>query len=88
MTYYLQICELYSNYAYFWDDEQKVPHIVQGDQWIGYDNVQSVQLKVEYAKSKQLGGVMTWSLDTDDFLGICGHGKYPLINKMKEVLNQ
>ncbi|XP_044746621.1 chitotriosidase-1-like [Coccinella septempunctata] len=85
---YNEICELYSDYTYYWDDEQKVPHIVKGNQWIGYDNALSVQYKVEFAKSKGLGGVMTWSLDTDDFRGICGDGKYPLIRVMKKLLNQ
>ena len=36
-------------------------------------------------KEKKLGGVMFWSLDSDDFNGeFCGQGKYPLI---KSVLN-
>ncbi|XP_045460334.1 chitotriosidase-1-like [Harmonia axyridis] len=85
---YNEICELYSDYTYYWDDEQKVPHIVKGNQWIGYDDATSVKDKVEFAKSKGLGGLMVWSLDTDDFMGICGNGKYPLIKTMKKTLNE
>ena len=29
-----------------WSDEQKAPYLYKGDQWVGYDNVTSLQLKV------------------------------------------
>lgn len=29
-----------------WDNEQRVPHMYKGDQWIGYDNPQSIKVKV------------------------------------------
>nr|BAF49605.1 chitinase [Monochamus alternatus] len=84
---YNEICELHSDWTYIWDDEQQVPHRVSGDQWVGYDDEKSIALKVEYANEKNLGGVMVWALDTDDFLGICGGGKYPLLNTIKKTLN-
>ncbi|KAK9891189.1 hypothetical protein WA026_013505 [Henosepilachna vigintioctopunctata] len=84
---YNEICELYSDYKRIWDDEQKVPHKIKDNQWIGYDDIESIKLKTEYAKSLGLQGFMVWSLDTDDFLGICGSGKYPLINSAKTAWN-
>lgn len=62
-----------------------MPYAYKGNQWIGYDNEQSVKLKVEFAKSYSLGGVMIWSVETDDFRGICG-SKYPLLNAIKTTL--
>nr|4MNL_A Chain A, Chitinase A [Cycas revoluta]4MNM_A Chain A, Chitinase A [Cycas revoluta] len=33
--------------------------------WVGYDNQQSVALKVQYAKEKRLGGYFFWSVNQD-----------------------
>jgi hypothetical protein len=30
-----------------WDDEQKVPYYVNGNLWIGFDNVKSITEKVQ-----------------------------------------
>ncbi|KAJ8962570.1 hypothetical protein NQ318_000963 [Aromia moschata] len=82
-----KICELHSDWTYYWDDEQKVPHRISGDQWVGYDDVNSIQLKAEYVVSKNLAGMMVWAFDTDDFLGICGSENYPLLRTINRVLN-
>ncbi|GLT72601.1 hypothetical protein SLA2020_445200 [Shorea laevis] len=36
-----------------------------GDSWIGYDDVQSVRLKIQFARSRQLGGYFFWALGKD-----------------------
>ncbi|XP_076657145.1 chitinase-3-like protein 1 [Halictus rubicundus] len=66
-------------------NEQRVPFAVKGNQWVGYDDVQSVGEKCDYINKLNLGGGMMWSVETDDFRGICGP-KYPLLTKMNEVL--
>ncbi|KAJ8928195.1 hypothetical protein NQ314_019258 [Rhamnusium bicolor] len=83
---YNEICELHSDWTYVWDDEQMVPHRVSGNQWVGYDDERSVKLKVEFANSLNLGGVMIWAFDTDDFRGICGGGTYPLLRTINKTL--
>lgn len=56
-----------------------------GTQWIGYDNVTSLSLKMEHIKNKGYGGVMTWAVDMDDFNGICGP-KNPLIRVLRDAM--
>lgn len=29
-----------------WDSEQQVPYAYKGNQWVGYDNAESIKLKV------------------------------------------
>ncbi len=43
-----------------YDDFQKVPYAYKGNQWVGYDDQNSIKLKAEYAVSKNLGGIMFW----------------------------
>lgn len=35
------------------------------DQWVSYDDTETFQMKIEYANSLCLGGVMAWALDLD-----------------------
>ncbi|XP_056635629.1 chitinase-3-like protein 1 [Diorhabda sublineata] len=84
---YHEVCEFYSgsDSVMYWDDDQKVPHRVIGDQWIGYDDEKSIELKVDFAMAHGVAGIMVWTMDTDDFNGLCGN-KYPLINTVKNRL--
>ncbi|KAJ8966356.1 hypothetical protein NQ317_006815 [Molorchus minor] len=63
MLGYLEICELQlaGGWTTVWDDEQKVPYTYKGNQWVGYDNAESIAKKAKYAQSLNLGGVMIWS---------------------------
>lgn len=62
------------------------PYLTKGNQWVGYDDVQSVVEKAQYARSKGLGGVMVWDVTTDDFKNLGGEGKSTLVTAMYRTL--
>ena len=57
-------------------------YIFRGDSWLSFDNPRSIALKSEFAYDQGLAGVMTWSIDTDDFLGMCNGPKFPLLRNI------
>ena len=70
-----------------WLDEGKVPYAHGDGDWVGYDNVESIDYKIGMMKSYELGGIMWWSPDLDDFKGgFCGQGKYPLMSAARDSL--
>jgi len=86
---YYEICEMLNSgrAKRYWTEESQVPHIVAGDQWIGYDDEQSLRNKVDWMVANGYGGWMAWALDLDDFSGtFCGQGKYPLLTAMNDQL--
>lgn len=70
---------------YIWDNEMKVPYLVEDDQWVGFDDEKSIRHKMQWVKDEGYAGAMVWTVDMDDFSGkICGSGvKYPLIGAMR-----
>lgn len=80
---YNEICQ--NNWQTVFDDVSKSPYAFRGDQWIGYDNVESIEIKMKLVDSRKLGGAMTWSIETDDFRGVCGE-TFPLLKAMNRGL--
>ena len=58
-----------SGYVSYWNDVAKVPWIYNPNTqiMISYDNPQSMEIKANYAKSMDLGGVMFWEFSGDKF---------------------
>jgi len=87
---YNEFCEIYKNRASDWtikyDEYYRAPYAYNKSIWIGYDDIKSVACKVTYLKQMGLSGGMIWSMETDDFKGHCG-ARYPLLNKVKAMLN-
>lgn len=77
---YIEICSMLKQggWTVNRDNHFQVPYMVKGNQWISYDDAQSVKDKAEFVKIKQLAGVMVWAIDNDDFKGVCGQN-YPLL---------
>ena len=63
------------------------PYAYSGDEWVSFDDIDTIQQKTEYLKSMGLGGAMIWALDLDDFGGSCGTGEaYPLLKTVNRGL--
>ncbi len=54
----------------FWDDEAKAPYYFDGQEFISYDDAQSMKEKARYVKENNLRGLMFWeySLELVDLL--------------------
>ncbi|KAJ2514861.1 hypothetical protein H4217_005520 [Coemansia sp. RSA 1939] len=50
-----------------WDDTTKTPWLFNPNikQFVSYDDPQSIAAKIDYAKSKSIGGAMVWSMYMD-----------------------
>ncbi|KAF0035476.1 hypothetical protein F2P81_013234 [Scophthalmus maximus] len=85
---YYEICSFLKDSTIQWIDDQKVPYATKNNEWVGFDTKESYEIKVEYLKSRQLGGAAVWTLDMDDFSGqFCEQGKYPLTSHLKHELS-
>ncbi|XP_055626833.1 chitinase-3-like protein 1 [Toxorhynchites rutilus septentrionalis] len=86
---YNELCEamLTQQWQIHFDDEQFGFYATKGNQWVGYDNPTTVAAKVRYLMELDLGGVMVWSLETDDFRGVCNEGTNVLMNTIYENLH-
>lgn len=54
-----------NGYVRYWDDEAKAPFLYNGDEFITYDDEESIAQKVKYVKENGLGGVMFWEYKCD-----------------------
>ena len=59
----------------------------KGDQWVSYENVESVRRKAEFIRSQKLGGAMVFSIDMDDFNNECCYEDFPLVKAIARVLD-
>uniref|UniRef100_A0A8D8WSD5 Probable chitinase 3 n=1 Tax=Cacopsylla melanoneura TaxID=428564 RepID=A0A8D8WSD5_9HEMI len=90
--FYNQICDLQNQGWTVVTEENGKPiggtYAYKDNQWVGYDDVSDVQAKGQYIKSKGLQGYMVWEVSGDDFKGLCGQGKYPLLSALSQSVGE
>ena len=66
---YYEICAKFrdNGWTEVWLDEGKVPYAYGDGDWVGYDNIKSINYKVDMAKDYGIGGIMWWTTAIDDF---------------------
>lgn len=71
---YFEICKrlLSDNWTRVWDANAECPYAYSDDQWVGYDDPQSLMIKAEFVRNRSLAGVMVWDVSSDDYRGDCG----------------
>nr|UBY12661.1 chitinase [Eisenia andrei] len=86
---YYEVCSVINQgVTRVFHQEHQTPYIYRDDQWVGYDDEESLKLKVDYIKANGYSGWMTWNLDLDDFSGGlgCNAGPYPLLTAINNFL--
>ncbi|XP_014672733.1 PREDICTED: acidic mammalian chitinase-like [Priapulus caudatus] len=85
---YYEVCDmLRSGATRVWHNDHQAPYAYLSNQWVGYDDEQSIANKVDWIKEEGFGGAMVWSVDLDDFTGMfCMNDKFPLLNIIRSGL--
>ncbi|KAG5885442.1 hypothetical protein JTB14_020777 [Gonioctena quinquepunctata] len=89
---YPQVCQFLSSnqISPVFDMETKSPYASKDNEWISFENKQSLIYKAEYIRDNKFGGAMVWCLNSDDFRFLCENEagnkeKFPLISSIKSV---
>ncbi|WAR21135.1 CHIT1-like protein, partial [Mya arenaria] len=89
---YYEVCELLSSeqadFRRHWLQQADVPYMEDGQDWVGYDDPDSITAKVAWLIGEGYAGAMVWTLDMDDFRGACplSRAPYPMINRIHRLL--
>ncbi|XP_049547154.1 probable chitinase 10 [Anopheles darlingi] len=83
---YFEICNELKNpgWTIDWDVQGMCPYAYNGNQWVGFENENSVTEKAVYAATAGLAGLYAYPIDVDDYKGVCGK-KYPLLNALRDA---
>lgn len=88
MIGYNEVCEFlrHQQWNTVWNSHIQAPYAVKGNQWCGYDDMESIAIKAKFLKDLGLSGGMVWSLETDDYHNLCGKGNNALTWTLHKVL--
>lgn len=89
---YLGICKYMQEYSkevvIETEKSAKVPYLYKGKEWVSFESQESVMEKAKLIKDYGLRGAMIYSLNSDDYLGVCqlhGNEKFPLSQSVRDT---
>ena len=87
---YYEICQAVQDED-GWEVEAPYPGVMgpyahKDKLWVGFDDEVIVREKAHFVVEENLGGIMFWTIDNDDFRSACGDRPFPLIESAKEAL--
>lgn len=85
---YVETCRRvnYFHWKRNWVKYAATPYIYYENQWVSYDDKDSVKVKTEWFWKHWLGGIFVWSLDADDYAGDCVQEIYPMVKAAWKVI--
>lgn len=86
---YFEICKNVQDNGWKreWDDIGKCPYAYKDDQWVGYEDEQSLAIKLDFIIKQGYGGAMVWAVDMDDYRADCHSMKNPLMTMISSVMD-
>ncbi|XP_078403911.1 acidic mammalian chitinase-like [Cetorhinus maximus] len=83
---YYEICDFLKGAKSKFLKDQMVSYAIKKDVWLGYDNLDSYEAKIQWLKKNKYGGAFVWTIDLDDFHNHCKQGVLPLTTKLNKLL--
>ncbi|XP_014779364.1 acidic mammalian chitinase isoform X1 [Octopus bimaculoides] len=84
---YSQVCKyLQSNFTRVFNERCQVPYMYKDHLWISYEDEESINIKANWIKSHGYPGIMVYSMNYDDYSGVCDGGKTK--NPLLKIINK
>jgi len=68
-----------------WDSTGMVPYMYKGNQWISYENTDSVEEKATFVVREKLAGLAVDNIGRDDVKGVCSNVTFPLLKALHNI---
>lgn len=91
MLAYYEICDRVKNKGWkkgIEPNPKSGPFAMLNDQWVGFEDYDSVARKAKYVIDSGLGGIAAWTVDLDDFSNRCCLESFPLLSSINRVFNR
>lgn len=91
MLAYYEICQLIRKQKWLNGRDgsgKSGPYATSRNQWVGYEDPESVANKAKYVMNSGFGGIAAWTLDLDDFSNKCCNEAFPLLKSINRVFGR